>query len=363
MMEEVKAHAILTDFLQAEGFKVERSYILPTAFKAIYYTQSDEPDVNACVICEYDALPGVEHGCGHNLIAEAGLAAAIGIKAVIEIFPDVKLKLTVMGTPGEEGGGGKIKMLSKEAFKGIDFAIMVHPANFNAIYPNVLSLNGMEITYTGKPAHAAAYPWEGVNALDAAVNAYSAVSMMRQQFKPTWRAHGVFTDGGLKPNVIPDRAVLSYMIRAPNNAELEQLMDKLEGCFNAGATATGCTVVINKSDIPYFDMRTNSILAEIYRNNSMELGMTYPDIETDKAQSSFSTDMGNVSYEVPSIHPTYALNTTSVNHTTEFNLASNTIESHEITLIAGIAMAHTAIDVVFTDGVLIQVKEEFYKNK
>ncbi|KAI6651567.1 hypothetical protein LOD99_5175 [Oopsacas minuta] len=362
-MEEVKAHFLLTNFLEKEGFEVERSFVLKTAFRATFYTPASKTDataVNACIVCEYDALPEIGHACGHNLIAEAGLAAAIGIKAVMEKYPDLKLKLTVMGTPAEEGGGGKIHLIRGGAFKGVDFAMMVHPFPFNAIYPNVLSVVRINIVYKGKSAHAAAFPWEGVNALDAAVSGYTSVSHMRQQLKPAWRVHGIITNGGIKPNIIPEIAAMNYYLRAPNNLEVEELRHKICGCLQAGATATGCTVEILENDIPYSNMKSNSILGELYRSNVMP-GIKYGDIESDRNTPSFSTDMGDLSYQVPSIHPTYSINTNYPNHTSGFTDDANTSESHELTLKAGVCMARTAVEVVFKPGVLEQIKQEFSK--
>ena len=204
--EEFKAHELLTDYLEKESFAVERSYTgIKTAFRATF--GSGRP--NVCVICEYDALPDIGHACGHNLIAEAGVAAGLGIKAAMESCQGgIKGWVTVLGTPAEEGGGGKILLIENGAFEDVDVAMMVHPAPLNFVSAPFLASCTYQITYTGKPAHAAAFPWEGVNALDAAVIAYNSISALRQQMKPDWRVHGVITGGRGRSNIIPDKAVM-----------------------------------------------------------------------------------------------------------------------------------------------------------
>ena len=214
--KEYKAHDLLTGFLEKKGFSVERSYTgIETAFRAIF--GSGRP--NVCVICEYDALPEIGHACGHNLIAEAGVAAGLGLKAAQELSNAPKGRLTVMGTPAEEGGGGKEFLIQNGAFEDIDVAMMVHPTPYSAVSAIWNCISSLQITYTGKAAHAAAFPWEGLNALDAAVMAYTSISVLRQQMKPKWRVHGVITNGGAKPNIIPEKTSMEYYIRAPNRSD------------------------------------------------------------------------------------------------------------------------------------------------
>ena len=204
-LEEHGAHKLLTDYLEEKGFAVELGYTgLETAFRATF--GSGRP--NVCVICEYDALPEIGHACGHNLIAEAGVAAGLGLKAALECEGAPKGRVTVMGTPAEESVGCKIELIENGAFEDIDIAMMVHPFPETHIRPIYNALRVLRAGYTGKAAHAAAYPWEGVNALDAVVAAYTSVSVLRQQMKPTWRVHSVITKGGAKPNIIPEYAEL-----------------------------------------------------------------------------------------------------------------------------------------------------------
>ncbi|XP_020906470.1 peptidase M20 domain-containing protein 2 [Exaiptasia diaphana] len=236
LFEEKLAHQILTDYLDKQNFEVSRHCTMETAFRA---SSGGEQGPCIGVISEYDALPEVGHACGHNLIAESGVAAGLGIKAALEATNNKLGKVVVLGTPAEEGGGGKVIMNEKGCFKDIDFCMMVHPTPVDSTMPSVLANNTLKATFKGQSSHAAAFPWEGVNALDAAVAAYSSISMLRQQMKPTWRVHGVFTEGGVKPNIIPDRACLKYYYRATSDEEMDHLKQKLISCFEGAATSTG----------------------------------------------------------------------------------------------------------------------------
>ena len=351
--KEYKAHDLLTDFLEKKGFFVERSYTgIETAFRATF--GSGKP--NVCVICEYDALPEIGHACGHNLIAEAGVAAGLGLKAALESSNAPKGRLTIMGTPAEEGGGGKVKLINNGAFEDIDIAMMVHPAPRSAIRLICNCISSLKVTYTGKAAHAAAFPWEGVNALDAAVMAYTSISVLRQQMKPTWRVHGVITNGGAKPNIIPEKCSMEYYIRAPNKPDLASLRNKVDCCFEAAAKSTGCNVEIFEDMATYLDIASNSMLAKKFGDNWGALGASFDDIY----DLGGSTDMGNVSYTVPSIHPCYLIGSGSeFNHTREFTAVANTPEAHAETLMAAKAMAHTCIDVLTTDGLLQEIRKVF----
>ena len=357
--EEYKAHELLTNFLEKKGFTVERSYTgIKTAFRATF--GSGRP--NICVICEYDALPEIGHACGHNLIAEAGAAAGLGLKAVLESSGAPEGRVTVMGTPAEEGGGGKVLLIENGAFEDVDLAMMVHPAPQEIVIPKVLAISQLNVTYTGKAAHAAAFPWEGVNALDAAVMAYTSISVLRQQMKPTWRVHGIISNGGVKPNIIPEKSAMEYYIRAPTAAELTTFISKAVACFEAAATATGCQVEIKTPVVcgrtvrSYLEIISNATLADLYAANLTTLGVKYTLVDDFPG----STDMGNVSYVVPSIHPVYTIGVgTAVNHTSDFTKISNTPQAHSQTLTAGKAMAYTAIDVLSTKGAMEEMKSSF----
>ncbi|XP_028392621.1 peptidase M20 domain-containing protein 2-like [Dendronephthya gigantea] len=361
--EEVFAHNLLTTFLKERGFEVTPKVAgLETAFRAEYNGDMKSPRVG--IICEYDALPEIDHACGHNLIAEAGIAAALGIKAAIEASNNTLGSLVVFGTPAEEGGGGKIFMIDEGCFDDVDFCMMVHPTAFDSATPLVLACQHMRIRYHGHAAHAAAFPWEGVNALDAGVACYTSLSMLRQQMKPTWRVHGVFKDGGVKPNIIPDTSVLKYYFRAPDNEELVDLMAKAKGCWEGAASATGCTVEVEchgygKNNVNYAAMKHNQVLAKLYQKYAESLGVKFlPEGEAENALLG-STDMGNVSLVKPSIHPAFTINSPAVIHTHEFKDAASKPEAQAKVLIAGKSMAMTSIDVLADTQLLKSVVEEF----
>ena len=345
--QEHHAVAILTDFLRKRGFTVTPQYCgLETAFKAEVSNKKEGEDIHVCVICEYDALPEIGHACGHNLIAEAGIAAGLGLQAALQ--QGLIGHVIVMGTPAEEDGSGKAILIDHGAFKDIDIAMMVHPGPKNILVPTYDAMMELYITYTGKAAHAAAFPWEGVNALDAAVIAYTSLSTLRQQLKPTWQLHGVIVDGGVKPNIIPERSKLFYFLRAPTTTELKILKEKAYMCFKAASTATGCSVVI-EDKCASDNLMTNCVLLEHYKTN----------IENFVARSSMnlfvkmgSTDMGNVSHVVPSIHPEYVIGSGENYHTREFTSVTNLLASHEKTLEAAKALAFTCIDVMSSQELL-----------
>ncbi|XP_031570355.1 peptidase M20 domain-containing protein 2-like [Actinia tenebrosa] len=358
--KEFKSHEILTEFFEKHGLEVSRKWTLETAFGA-RYGGNEGPCVG--IICEYDALPGVGHACGHNLIAEAGAAAALGVKAALEKSGNKLGRLLVLGTPAEEGGGGKIYMINNGCFKDVDFSMMVHPCPFDAIGAHNLAISQHTITFKGYAAHAAAFPWEGINALDAAVMAYSSVSMLRQQMKPTWRVHGVILEGGVKPNIIPDKTVMEYYLRAPNKNELEELRAKVFLCFEAAAKATGCTVKIEEPCLPYAELNTNPKLADVYKQHAESMGFKYLSKEEENKLPLGSTDMGNVSYTVPSIHPLYSIDTTAPNHSHAFTAAAATDAAHHKTIIAAKAMAMTAIEVMSNPDTLKIMKSQFEHSK
>ena len=350
--EEHKAHELLTNFLEKKGFSVERSFSLKTAFRATF--GSGKP--NVCVICEYDALPEIGHACGHNLIAEAGVAAGLGVKAVLETSGAPGGTLTVMGTPAEEGGGGKVCLVEDGAFRDIDIAMMVHPSLYTVIKPGFVAIASYTVSFTGKAVHAAVAPWEGVNALDAAVMTYNSISVLRQQMKPDWRVHAIITKGGTKANVIPEIASMDVWVRASTKDEVAVLTSKVKACVEAAALATGCQYNFDLDGKVFDNLLSNDTLADLFAKNLRMKGFT------DFAESFVeigSTDMGNVSYAVPSIHPMYKIGTGEMYHTREFTDVTNTPAAHANTLVFAEAMAHTCIDILTNSDILQAAKMEF----
>eukprot|EP00112_Aurelia_sp_Birch-Aquarium-sp1_P016869 Seg3858.8 transcript_id=Seg3858.8/GoldUCD/mRNA.D3Y31 product="Peptidase M20 domain-containing protein 2" protein_id=Seg3858.8/GoldUCD/D3Y31 len=356
--EETHAHATLTSYFEKEGFQVFQKTPIETAFIAKY---GHEDGVKVGVMCEYDSLPGIGHACGHNLIAEAGVAAAIGLKAILVANPDIKAQVVAYGTPAEEGGGGKVIMIEKGCFADMDFCMMSHPAPVNAMILSFLAVSQLKIVYNGKEAHAAACPWLGKNALDAAVQCYNNVSMLRHQMLPSCRIHGVITDGGVKPNIIPQRSELEYYVRGPTVKERDELKERLISCANAAAIATGCTVEITFPGYSYADIKPAKILNNIYQKHAESLGVTFPDFKNrpgPEKDFAGSTDMGNVSYIKPSIHPMYRIGN-AINHTKEFTAVAGLPAAQKPTLDSAKAMMMTAIEVLTNSDLLKKIKEEF----
>ena len=351
--KEHKASKALADFLTEEGFRVKfLNGQLETAFVATF--GNGRPTI--AFMCEYDALPGIGHACGHNLIAAAGLVAGIGLKAAIQAG-GVPGCVTVMGTPAEEGGGGKALMIKDDCFRDVDVAMMVHPGPHSDAFPDqYLAICSLEVTYHGRACHASDYPWEGINALDAAMLAYSSISNLRQQMNPSWRVHGIISKGGTQPNIIPKIAELRYFIRAPTREELSDLRLKVEACFHAAAQATGCSVDVKETAPPYDNLRTNHTVAKLFVSSVRSLGVSYPGTPTGVLCG--STDMGNVSHTVPSIHPKYSIGAAS-NHTSEFAALSNTPEAYHLTQSMGTAMALSGLEIILNPDVLAAIESEF----
>lgn len=299
--EEVKAAARIAEAAEARGLAVTRgAYGLPTALESEF-----GPPGAPCValLAEYDALPDIGHACGHNLIATAALGAALALRA---LGPRVPGRVRFLGTPAEEGGGGKELMAREGAFEGVDAALMIHPAGINLATTPTLAIGTVEVAYHGKSAHASAQPWDGVNALDALVTAYNAIAALRQHIRPTERIHGVITEGGVKPNIVPERAAGEFYVRAADAAALAALKAKVEGCLRAGAEATGARLEARWGAVDYLDLHTSWPLADAFQRNAEALGRVFTPMADLPPGWAGSTDMGNVSHRVPSIHPLIA---------------------------------------------------------
>jgi amidohydrolase len=294
--EEHTAHRILSDELDRAGLPVTRgAYDLPTAFDA--RVGREGPAV--AVLCEYDALPGLGHACGHNIIAAAGLGAAL---ALAPLADELGGRLAVLGTPAEEGGGGKVFMAERGAFTGVDAALMVHPADADLLTMHTLANHQVVVSYEGRAAHAAAAPWAGANALDAAVLGYMNIAALRQHIRPDERVHGIFTKAGDKPNIVPDHTEAHWYVRSATRERLEALKPRVLGCLEAGCHAAGCTMSTRWLDPPYDEMVDNRPLLDCYTRNAAHVGRTPVDAAPGEGVMG-STDMGNVSKVVPAIHP------------------------------------------------------------
>jgi amidohydrolase len=339
--EEHHASAWVAEYLEAAGFTVERhAYDLPTAFAA--RCGSGAPQV--AVLCEYDALPGIGHACGHNIIAAAGAGAGA---ALAQIVGETGGSVVVLGTPAEEGGGGKILMARRGAFHNVDAAMMVHPAGMDLAGMQVLALSQVEVEYHGRAAHASASPQQGLNALDALITAYNAIAQLRQHIHATERIHGIITDGGQAPNIVPARAAGTFCVRSATEAGLARLKERVVACFQAGALATGTELQLRTLGEDYADMLTNQPLADAYAVNLERLGRHLADRRGAPASIAGSTDMGNVSKLVPAIHPMIAAAPPTVPlHSADFAHWAATDEGHRAVIDGAKALAMTALDVL-----------------
>jgi amidohydrolase len=344
--EEVKASAWLAEILSDGGFSVETGVCdLPTAFIA----KAGSGPLHIGICAEYDALPGVGHACGHNIIAAMAVGAGLAAAAIAD---EVGLTVSVIGTPAEEGGGGKVFMLERGAFEGIHAAMMVHPAPFDVVAPKMLASSRFEVRYTGKEAHASAFPEQGINAADALTIAQTSIGLLRQHILPTQRIHGIVTKGGDAPNIIPAHTSAEYILRGQTRQELEDLRPRVVRCFEAGALATGSSLEILEVSKPYTEVAHDQDMSDIYRRNSEALGRTYPDLGPLAERAAASTDMGNVSLELPSIHPMIGINSAPAgNHQPEFTAHCATEDADRAIIDGATAMAWTAIDMATEEGV------------
>jgi amidohydrolase len=341
--QEFESSRRLGEFLGEHGFEVKYpAYGLETSFEA--NAGSSGPRVVIC--CEYDALPEVGHACGHNIIATAALGAGIATAAMAD---ELGIRVTVLGTPAEEGGGGKVALIDAGAFEGAAASMMIHPNPEDKLDPSFQARESFTVEYFGKESHAAATPHKGINALDAFVQAYLNVATFRQHMLPDDRVHCIITHGGDASNIIPAYTASSWGIRSGTNERLQELVPKIKACFEAAATATGCRLAVTPNDYPYLNMTNNSVMTALYSANSASLGRSMP-TEAEMGASGGSSDMGNVSQVVPSIHPMLRIECgDAVNHQKEFATATVTPSGDEAIRDGALAMAYTIIDMAEQD--------------
>ena len=356
--EERHAAGLLSDTLDAQGLPTERGvFTLETAFEARLPTQGDGPTV--AILAEYDALPGIGHACGHNLIATAALGATLGLQAVAEQLPG---KVRLIGTPAEEKGGGKELMARAGAFDGVDAAMMIHPAGVNLTTMPCICVAEVEVIYHGRSAHASAMPHKGVNALDGLLLAYQAISNLRQHIRDEERIHGIVTEGGQAPNIVPDRAVGNFYVRATKEKTLEALKPRVQACFEAGAKGSGCEVEVNWAGVDYLDLNTNWPLANAFQAHGEAIGREF--LSPSQLGGAGSTDMGNVSYRVPSIHPMLACSPPHVViHNPEFTRWAGSEMGDAAALDGARTMALTTAEYLLNPALQADVKQAFEVSK
>ena len=351
--EEHRAVEWLTTLLRGQGFEVEIGVAdTPTAFVA---TRRSAEGPAVAFLAEYDALRGLGHGCGHNLIATASTGAGIALAGLLDHHPG---RVVVIGTPAEEGGGGKIRLIQGGIFQSVDAAMMFHPDARTQVSHWALAVTHLIFEFTGKAAHASGDPEKGINALDAFVMAYNGISMLRQHVREGARMHGFLKEGGTAPNIVPERTSGEFLVRARDREYMEELVQKVKNIFQGAALATGCSVKLSIEGDPYEDMRNNDVLARLFEENLRRLGVQ--PVEPVPWENAGSTDMGNVSHVVPALHPTLAITPPEVaTHSQAFVQASDSLRGYQAMIDAAKALAMTGADLLLDPALVDQAKAEF----
>ena len=354
--QEREAALRLTQFLEGDGFKITHSYRgIETSYRGDAPGKGPGPRV--AILAEYDALADLGHGCGHNLIAMIGTAAAVGVREVIDELPG---SVAAIGTPAEEGGGGKVALLRAGGFDDIDAAMMIHPTTGRSLAGrHSLANNRVNVEYFGKSAHAASQPDQGINALDAMIQLFNGVNAMRQQLRPDARVHGIIEKGGSAANVIPEYTLARFSVRALDRRYQQEVLRRFVACAEGAATATGATVKVTVlENAGYENMVFSTPMAESWAANMRSLGTPVFDTRDDERVG--STDMGNVMQVLPAIHPYIAISDQTIpGHSTAFRDHAATPEALERALVAAKALALTAIDVLTDPNVLKKARAEF----
>jgi amidohydrolase len=354
--QEKQAAGWLTEYLEKNGFSVERGICqFPTAFRACY---GQNPPVIA-LLAEYDALPQIGHACGHNLIAVSSVAAGIGAKSAVD---QTGGQVVVIGAPAEELYAGKQVMARRDAFSGLDAAMMVHPGSHNSAVTEALACQRLDIEFFGKAAHAAARPEAGINALEAMILAFNAIDALRQHIGPKCRVHGIITDGGSAANVVPAHSAGNFLVRAQDDKNLADLKLKVLNCFIGAATATGARLEYKWEEDYYAPMLNNLTIGRLYVNNMRRLGRQTS--LQDKDTGFGSTDFGNVSQLVPGMHANIAIGRNGIPiHTPQFAKAAGSEAGMEAMLLAAKGLALTVTDLLARPENLAKARKEFFKGQ
>lgn len=353
--EEVQSSAWCAQSLQGAGFTVEAGICeLPTAFRASF----GSGPLSVAICCEYDALPDIGHACGHNIIAAAAVGAARALAGVAE---ELGIEVVVLGTPAEEGGGGKILMLERGGFDGVHASLMVHPWPSELTQMPCLAVSHFDARFTGIEAHASAFPERGINAADAITVAQVAIGLLRQHAHPGDQVHGIVTNGGSAPNIVPAHTEAKYYVRAVSLEALKRWEPRIIDCFNAGALATGSSLEIEHLSPPYSEFRVDEQMAALYKANAEQLGREFLP-PPDKLVAA-STDMANVSLAIPSIHPTLGIDSLpAVNHQAAFAAHCVSPIADKALLDGAAAMAWTVIDLASNDEQRARLLAKAYRH-
>lgn len=354
--EEFFASELLCTELVKYGFEVERAILdIKTSFIAVYDTGKPGPTVG--FLCEYDALPDIGHACGHHLICSMSVAAAVGLKAAL-IGSGIGGKIRVYGTPAEETRGAKVPMAAAGLFDDCDFALMAHPYYTFERSGESLALDAVQFEFKGLAAHAAASPYEGINALDAVLQLFNSVNALRQQTKSDARIHGIIDHGGKAPNIIPDYASAKFYVRSSSRAYTNELAAKVLRCAEGAALQTGCTLTTNNFEYSYDELLTNEALSEQFNSNLIEAGILPEQIQIGKDHGSL--DLGNVSVKCPAIHPYIkVVQERLLLHTEAFRDAAMTDYALNGMLFGAKMLAATAFDVFADPALLARIRSEF----
>jgi len=349
--KEFKAVKWLTDYLASHNFKIKKPIGgLETAFKAEY--DFNEPGPVIAYLCEYDALPNIGHGCGHNMIGVMSVGAAVALSK----YNDLKGTIQVIGCPGEEVGGGKVTLVEKGIFDEVDAAMMVHPSNENRTYSTSLAIEAIKFTFHGQTAHAAAAPEKGINALDGVIQLFNGINAIREHLKDDVRIHGIISKGGESPNVVPDLAEAKFYFRARQKDYLKEVIEKGKNIARGAAQMTSCEVEFSNFENSNDNLNPSGKLAATYEKNLKFAGVNNI---ADPEESLGSTDMGNVSQVVPSIHPYIKIGDELIGHTVEFRDATMSKKGQQALIKAAQALALTGYDILNDNELLEEIVEEF----
>ena len=338
--QEYKAAEVLTSFLKEHNFEIEKGLLgIETAFRAIYDSKKEGPTIG--YLCEYDALPKIGHGCGHNMIGVMSSGAAVALSKVLD---EIGGKIIVYGTPAEETNGGKVILAEAGVFDELDAAMIVHPDGETRASGSSSALYPIRFIYKGKTAHAASCPEKGINALNSVIKLFNGIDALRQHVTPDVKMHGIITKGGVAANIVPDEAVADFYFRASTKERVTEVIEKVKKIAEGAALMTGATLEMERYELPYDDLKTNEKLSEMFNENLRALGIT--DINPGKATGG-SSDIGNVSHVAPTIHPYIGItDCPMIGHSVEMAKATTTKKAHDRLLIAALAMAYTGYDVI-----------------
>ena len=337
--QEFKSSEKLISFLEEHNFIVEREFLgLKTAFRAVY--DSNKPGLTVGYLCEYDALPEIGHGCGHNMIGTMSAGAGVILSKILD---QVGGRVIVYGTPAEETDGAKVIFAEQGVFEALDAAMMLHPSDKTCASGTSTAIYPLQFRYKGKTAHAASCPQDGINALNSVIQLFNGIDALRQHVTPDVRMHGIITNGGVAANIVPDEAVAQFYFRAAKKETVMELVEKVKNIAQGAALMTGATLEMERFELPYDDLRTHENLSEAFNENLRILGIE--DIEENEDFG--SSDIGNVSHIVPTIHPNIGIsNCRVIGHSREMADATISELGHERLLIGTLALAYTGYDVL-----------------